>query len=173
MKPYFVAFCGASGSGKTTLIEKLIPTLAQMGYRVSTLKHTAHRGHSLGDEGKDSDRLFKAGAQTSVFWCPEQMMVKKRPTTESALKEVETYFQDADIVLVEGLQNSSWPEDKILVIQKANPQLCDFDLELKERVMAVISSSPPQLASSHIPTFAPEDVKQIAEFIVRKLYALC
>lgn len=168
--PYFVAICGNSGSGKTTLIEKLIPALIQRGQKVSTLKHTSHTGHRLGDEGKDSDRHFKAGAVSSVFWCPEQMMVKKRTQPDAFKEDVEPYFQDVDIVLVEGLHDSPWPENKIFVIQKVSPEMREFTLALQDRVMAVISEN---TEHSRIPRFSPTEVEPIADFIIQKLYATC
>jgi len=56
-----LAVCGWSGSGKTTLLEGLIPRLRELGLRVAVVKNDAH-GIAVDRSGKDSDRLFRAGA---------------------------------------------------------------------------------------------------------------
>ncbi len=56
-----LAVCGWSGSGKTTLLESLIPLLRERGLQVAVVKNDAH-GVEVDRPGKDSDRLFRAGA---------------------------------------------------------------------------------------------------------------
>lgn len=61
-----VGICGASNSGKTTLVEKLLPELNRRGLKVGVLKHHGHGGPVATPaewQGKDSDRLIKAGAR--------------------------------------------------------------------------------------------------------------
>ena len=53
--------CGWKGAGKTTLLEAVIPILRRRNLRVRVLKHDAH-GIDLDHSGKDSDRMFRAGA---------------------------------------------------------------------------------------------------------------
>jgi molybdopterin-guanine dinucleotide biosynthesis protein B len=48
-----VSFVGNSNTGKTTLIEKVIPELKKLGYRVAVVKH-AHHGFEMDQPGKDS-----------------------------------------------------------------------------------------------------------------------
>jgi molybdopterin-guanine dinucleotide biosynthesis protein B len=57
-----VAVVGASGSGKTTVLESLIPEFRRRGRRVGAVKHT-HHSFDFDPRGKDSWRLFHAGAQ--------------------------------------------------------------------------------------------------------------
>ncbi len=61
-----LGICGCSGAGKTTLIEALLPLLAGQGLRVAVVKHDAHNVR-IDRPGKDSDRLFRAGADVSLF----------------------------------------------------------------------------------------------------------
>ncbi len=56
-----LAVCGFSGSGKTTLLETAIPRLVERGLAVAVVKHAAH-GFQVDRAGKDSERLFRAGA---------------------------------------------------------------------------------------------------------------
>ncbi|HXT51259.1 MAG TPA: molybdopterin-guanine dinucleotide biosynthesis protein MobB, partial [Thermoanaerobaculia bacterium] len=57
-----VGVAGWSGSGKTTLLERVVPALVADGLSVVVVKHDAH-GLALDVAGKDSDRLFRAGAE--------------------------------------------------------------------------------------------------------------
>ncbi len=61
-----LGICGCSGAGKTTLIEALLPLLLARGLRVAVVKHDAHNV-CIDRPGKDSDRLFRAGADISLF----------------------------------------------------------------------------------------------------------
>ncbi len=60
-----LGICGWSGAGKTTLLEALIPRLAERGLAAALVKHDAH-GFTVDREGKDSDRLFRAGATVTL-----------------------------------------------------------------------------------------------------------
>ena len=60
-----LAVCGFSGSGKTTLLEAVIPNLVKRGLAIAVVKHDAH-GFEVDKPGKDSDRLFRAGATIAL-----------------------------------------------------------------------------------------------------------
>ncbi|MEK6558347.1 MAG: molybdopterin-guanine dinucleotide biosynthesis protein B, partial [Candidatus Margulisiibacteriota bacterium] len=72
MTPPILSIAGHSNSGKTTLIERLIPELSRLGYRVGTIKHDAHN-FVMDHEGKDTWRMSQAGAQTVVIASATQM----------------------------------------------------------------------------------------------------
>ncbi len=72
-----LAICGWSGSGKTTVLRKVIPGLVERGLSVAVLKHDAH-GIRVDPEGKDSDNLFRAGADVYLRG-PGQSLVRARP----------------------------------------------------------------------------------------------
>ena len=64
--PPVVAIIGKKNCGKTTLIEKLIPELIDLGYRIGTIKH--HHGDiSIDQPGKDTWRHKQAGAHAVVL----------------------------------------------------------------------------------------------------------
>jgi molybdopterin-guanine dinucleotide biosynthesis protein len=67
--------CGYSGAGKTTLIEAHLPRLTARGWRIAVVKQDAH-GLSLDRGGKDSDRLFRAGADI-VIRDPDQVFIRR------------------------------------------------------------------------------------------------
>ncbi len=104
--------CGYSGSGKTTLIEALIPRLLERGLKVGVIKQDAH-GLQVDREGKDTDRIFKAGADVLIR-DPNQAFARFH---ESADADVHTVLARAgshyDLILVEGhkstpLQGKLW-----------------------------------------------------------------
>ena len=96
-----VAFCGWSGSGKTTLLESLVPRLTWRGLAVAVVKHDAH-GVALDTPGKDSDRLFRAGA-TVALRGPDEVAVRTRPSESTTLERVvRRLLRHHDVVLVEG-----------------------------------------------------------------------
>ena len=99
--------CGWSGSGKTTLIEQLVPELAAQGLRVAVVKHDAH-GLDIDREGKDSDRLFKAGADV-LMRGPGQMFF--RGHDPSCLEAVcASLARRYDVILVEGHKGTPLPK---------------------------------------------------------------
>lgn len=96
-----VGVCGFSGSGKTTLIEGLLPRLTQRGLTVAVVKHDAH-GFTIDTPGKDSDRLFRAGA-TVALGSAEETAWRWHPGPASTLARTLRRLLDChDLVLVEG-----------------------------------------------------------------------
>lgn len=114
--------CGFSGSGKTTLIENLLPLLTAKGLKVAVIKHDVH-GIQVDQPGKDSDRLFKAGADVLLQGPGESFFrshdLKKSELVPAAAKLSRQY----DLVLVEGHKNSSIPKVWLLKeSEEAPPQ---------------------------------------------------
>lgn len=61
-----LGICGYSGAGKTTLIEAMLPELIDRGLRVAVVKHDC-RNPVVDCPGRDSDRLYRAGADLFLF----------------------------------------------------------------------------------------------------------
>ncbi|RMF87341.1 MAG: molybdopterin-guanine dinucleotide biosynthesis protein B, partial [Nitrospirae bacterium] len=103
------AVCGWSGSGKTTLLERVIPRLVARGLAVAVVKHDAH-GVSLDRSGKDSDRLFRAGADVCLRG-PGEVAWRRRPAPATELTAVVAALaRDHDLVLVEGHKATPLPK---------------------------------------------------------------
>ncbi len=99
-----LGIAGRSGSGKTTLIEALLPRLAARGLAVAVAKLHAH-GIDLDRPGKDSDRLFRAGADVYLAG-PDQAFTRLHPAGAAApavrLADLAARY---DLVLVEGRES--------------------------------------------------------------------
>jgi molybdopterin-guanine dinucleotide biosynthesis protein MobB len=150
-----VAVVGRSGSGKTTLIEALIPELARRGRRVGAIKHT-HHAFDLDPSGKDSWRLFHAGAPVVAFSSTAQLVVMRHLEHEIPLEEVlARHFDDVDLVVVEGYKELPLP--KIEVARSGQDLLCSQD-----QLIAVVTDDGRDL---HLPAFRPGDIGALAAFL--------
>ena len=106
--PPVLGICGHSGSGKTTLIVRLLPRLRRAGLRVGVVKHDAH-GLDVDRPGKDSDRLFRAGADVLIHG-PREGLIRFRARRLSLEEAVARLGTSYDLVLVEGHKSSSVPK---------------------------------------------------------------
>jgi len=107
-EPVF-AVCGFSGSGKNTVLEWVIGELVGRGLCVGVVKHDAH-GIEIDRPGKDSDRLYRAGAEVCLRAREETVWrVHGRPETslEATLFSLLSW---CDVVLVEGHKSTPLPK---------------------------------------------------------------
>ncbi len=154
--PPVITIVGNSNSGKTTLIETLIPDLKRRGYRVGTIKH-AHHGFSMDQKGKDTYRHRAAGADMVLAASPGQIaLVKSLP--EISLDSLLPYFQDMDIVLVEGFKQEKKPKIEVFRSQIHQTPLFPED----ELLVAVVTDSP---YSARVPVLQFEDIQAICDLI--------
>lgn len=108
-KPVVFAVSGYKNSGKTTLLTAVIPILTGWGYRVAVIKHD---GHDFVPDipGTDSFRHREAGAYGTAVFSSFRFLITREwgvcSPDETALMKA---FPEADIILVEGLKNSSYP----------------------------------------------------------------
>ena len=96
-----LGICGFSGAGKTTLIEKIIPLLTEKGLKVAVVKHDAHR-IVVDTPGKDSDRLFRAGADVFLQGQEEEFFRIHPSDDSNLLNMLSELTREYDLVLVEG-----------------------------------------------------------------------
>lgn len=104
-----LAVSGLSGSGKTTLLEAVIPRLISNGISVGVVKHDAH-GIQLDTSGKDSDRLFRAGATVALRGPDLQLLRRQSSSSLSLYATLEILSHDHDLLLVEGHKNTPLPK---------------------------------------------------------------
>jgi molybdopterin-guanine dinucleotide biosynthesis protein MobB len=103
-------FCGFSNSGKTTVIEKLLPLLVADGLTVGYLKHDAH-WLDIDREGKDTARIFNAGASVVIANSPTEIFTRSNAGTIPVIDD--SVFRTCDLVIVEGYKDAPW--DKVWV----------------------------------------------------------
>lgn len=142
-RPFVVAVVGRSGAGKTTLLEEMIPVLEERGVRVAAVKHASH-GFLADRPGKDSHRLYEAGARAVSIVSGEQVATFARvserdatvPRSPGLAAVVAGLPGELDIVLAEGF---SWePVPRIVVVpagERPLPEHLETGLVL-ERVAA-------------------------------------
>ena len=111
-QPFVFAISGYKNSGKTNLTGRVIPELKRRGYRVAVIKHDGH--DFVGDvPGTDSFRHREAGACGCAVFSKKRIMITRELEPEDKLPDEQMLFKAfpwADIILLEGLKNSSYPK---------------------------------------------------------------
>lgn len=134
--PFVFAISGYKNSGKTTLVTRLIPELTKRGYKVAVIKHDGHDFES-DVPGTDSYRHQKAGAYGTAVFSQNRFLVTKacQGITE---RELFAAFPEADIILIEGLKNSSYPKYFCEYPEKPLPDAAGLADEIEERMRQTI-----------------------------------
>lgn len=148
---------GRKNSGKTLLIERLIPELRALGYRVGTIKHH-HRRTDLDVEGKDSWRHAQAGADAVAVFSPVQLVVFRGVEKEMALEDIIPLLGDVDCVLAEGFKTSPQPKIEVYRAALSPEPLCGE----KDHLIAFVSDQPLERG---VPCFGWSDIPALAVFI--------
>ncbi len=153
-----VSIVGRSNSGKTTLIERLIPELNRLGYRIATIKHNIH-GFEIDHEGKDSWRHKKAGAQLTVVASPHRVALIEDTEQDYTISELrDRYIRDVDLILLEGFKGNPYPKIEVFRPEVHSEMLCREG----DNLFALVSDQP---APVDVPRYSPENVKEIASLI--------
>ncbi len=114
-----LAVCGWTGAGKTTLLESIIPELRRRGLAVAVLKHDVH-GLSIDRAGKDSDRLFRAGAEVFLLGPGEALRRMHTDGVGELQGTLATLLEHNDLVLVEGHKDTPLP--KVWLASERGPE---------------------------------------------------
>ena len=115
-KAKIICVSGVKNSGKTTLIDKLLPKLTELGYKVATVKHDGHE-FNADVEGTDTYKHMQAGAYGTVVFSKGKFMVVKKQENVNE-KDMINFFPEADIIILEGFKGSDYP--KIEIVRKGN-----------------------------------------------------
>ncbi|MFO8008875.1 MAG: molybdopterin-guanine dinucleotide biosynthesis protein B [Candidatus Brocadiia bacterium] len=102
-----IAVSGHSGSGKTSLIERLTARLIERGLRVAVVKHCTHRIEA-DTAGKDSDRLFRAGADVLAAG-PSEAFARCHVPDMPLPEAVRRVAAGCDVCFAEGYRGSDLP----------------------------------------------------------------
>jgi len=163
MTPFVVSIVGLHDVGKTKLISRVIPALADRGYRVGTVKHAPHL--SVMDPSgtrPDTARHLQAGALRTLLAAEDGMVLQWPATADMYVSSViARQFADVDIVLVEGLKHGPFP--KIEVFRRTS-EVAAEPLAGQIDVLAVITDERVALHDG-VPRFSPQQTERIADFI--------
>jgi len=122
-----VSFVAKSGTGKTTLLEKLIVELRSRGYRVGAFKAVSHQ-FDIDQPGKDSYRMAAAGAEATLICAATKLAFVQTHSEQPDFNQLlSDYFQDVDIVLVEGHKRGNLPKIEVVRQKPHEPLLCCSD----------------------------------------------
>jgi molybdopterin-guanine dinucleotide biosynthesis protein B len=162
--PKVLLIVGYKKVGKTTLIEKLIPELADRGYRVGTVKH--HHSDfpvSVDSVGTDTWRHRQAGATSVALATPTDFITFRENASSLSLSQVLSTLGEVDIVLVEGFHEESRPKVEV-ISERYDETLCKRDANL----FAIVG---PAVRDATVPVFEPSGVKSLADLIERQMLA--
>ncbi len=116
--PPCVCFIAPSGTGKTTYLERLIRAMSERGCRIGSIKHDAHR-FQIDHEGKDSFRLFAAGARRVVIASDRAVGVHGDLEPDTSVSELVSMLGRVDMVLIEGYRDAGLPV--VIVTRRGAP----------------------------------------------------
>ena len=165
--PPAVAFVARSGTGKTTLVEAVIREMRARGYRIGALKHEAHR-FEIDRPGKDSARFTEAGAEIMVLVSDDTVAMVQKPAQPPKLdKLLQLWFNEMDLVLVEGYKTSDLPRIEVHRAALGKPLICRGEKN-DPRLLAVASDSPVALpAELDVPVLDLGVPASVADFLVK------
>ena len=148
--------------GKTRLLENLIRELSSRGYRVACIKHHHSDAPVVVDAcGTDTWRFRKAGAQSVVLITPTHIASFQDTPAQPVLEQVLRNLTAADLVLGEGFHAEPHPKIEV-VSANGNSRLSPTDKNL----IALVKTTE---GGEAVPTFAPESIKPLADFIEAKI----
>ena len=159
METPVICIVGAHNSGKTTFITKIIEILASEGYNVVALKHDP-KGKAITDTvGKDSYKMYEAGAKQVILVSPKKITTYNRTEKDIHPKEIIKKFADkeADIIILEGFKGYEG-FDKFEVIRKAENR--DLMLKDSKELKGVITDY-----YQFTPSFDINQPEQFAQFL--------
>ncbi len=157
---------GWKNSGKTTLTERLVQTLTERGYSVSTVKH-AHHDFDIDIPGTDSFRHRAAGAREVAVVSAHRwaLMHESRDGAEPSLDAILERLSPCDLVLVEGYKRGDHPK-----LETRRQASASREMLAKQDVKIVAIASDAPVDDTRLPVFDLDDVARIADFIVETLH---
>ena len=163
--PPIIAIVGRTNSGKTTLIERLIPALAERGYRVGTIKHHHHGDFEADQKGKDSWRHAQAGAVATAVVGSQRLAMFQRVEREPVPEAVARLFAPPpDLILAEGYSDSAYPKVEVVRVARSATPLSASATHL----IALVTDGDCDLG---VPRFGLEEIDAIAEHLIREVRA--
>ncbi len=151
-----LGFSAYSGTGKTTFLTEIIRLLKEKGLKIGVIKHA---GRIDLDDGKDSSRFFRSGADSVMVISHGITMTVS--CADTSFEEAALSFPNADLILVEGYRDE--PISQIGMCRAATGK--GFPDQI-ERYIAIITDLP---IHTDLPCFGFSDTEAVARFIVENM----
>lgn len=161
-----ILFSAPSGFGKSFFISSLIPYLSERGIRVGYVKHHHGRIYSPEKKTKDTGKMLRAGVERSLLIADDVIVIEEpRVNNDNILSlYVETYFNNCDIVIVEGFKEDKIFPKVILLRGKELAVRSWYDrVGDEENVIAMISD---QDWPVPYPRFAFSEMREFSQFLI-------
>ena len=151
-KPCIFCVSGVKNSGKTSLITKLVPALKKNAYRIGVIKHDGH-DFEIDVENTDTHKYRQAGSDAVVIYSQKKFALI-RPWETVKIELLLEFLQDVDLIIIEGLKNSSYPKIETVIEQS----VCD------ERYLLAIATDG-DFRHEKIKTVSRNDIDILADII--------
>ena len=157
-KPIVAAVSGVKNSGKTALMETLIRELSRRGLQVAAIKHDGH-DFTPDVPGTDSWRFGQAGACGYAIYSPVrcQLVRQARGLCERDFLDA---FPDADVILLEGFKDSSYPKIEVVRAGNSAAPVCDPATLLAVATDLTLDNL------TDVPVLGLEDIPAMADLIL-------
>ena len=161
--PLMISIVGRAKSGKTSLLERLIPELKRRGYRLATIKHSAH-GYDLNQTGKDSQRLANAGSDAVVVSSYQGLSMIKNVEKELGPEELSLEVgYNYDLIFTEGFKKGKSAKIEVCKPGPAASLVCD-----PSELMAVVADEALDIT---VPIYPRSDISGLADLIEQRFLA--
>ena len=157
-----LSIVGRKGSGKSEVLEALISLLSQRGFRIGVIKHLARDDFEIDEPEKDTYHYRSRGAETVVLAGRKRLAVYSNLRAEMSLEQILNFFQDFELVFLEGYFLDEVP--KLEIHRKELGE--SFLTEKAKNRFAILSNGPARKGLSH---FSFDEIEGLANFIEENL----
>ncbi|MHA1448140.1 MAG: molybdopterin-guanine dinucleotide biosynthesis protein B, partial [Candidatus Hodarchaeales archaeon] len=156
---------GFHNSGKTTVIESILQELQHRGYSTSTIKNIHIEGWSIDQEGKDTKRHVRAGANMVGITADEETVLIF-PGQKKSLNELIPFFT-TDFLVLEGYQHRE--DIPNIICARSLDDIESLVTSLTFCISGLISDSIAKKHIKGIPVFnASRNRQEITDLVERK-----
>ncbi len=153
-----------SNSGKTTLIENLIEFFKKDNFKIGILKHTVHK-IEIDKKGKDTYRFYEKGADSIMIDTYDQIFFRKKLKNPLPVKYIkDMYFNDVDILIVEGHKGGNFPK-----IELIKDDQFEYLFPHDSNIIALITN---KKISTSLPIFNKNEIQKLYNFLIKYLNLL-
>ena len=159
-----ICVVGKRNAGKTYTTVKLVSELKKRGYRVATVKHSAH-DFNMDQEGKDSWQHTQAGSDATVISSPHRFALIRKVDHDTTLPELSRFIgSDFDIIIAEGFKQDKAPKIEVHRKEQGPDLICRV-----EELLAVATDEQLESQQVEAPQYTPDDTSGLVD-LIEKMY---